>query len=695
MVQGLGKSFIRYRDDMSGQQVFRMFLLKTIYDVPEPNKRLQIQMLLEAASKGYTPAQAITQRVLESYEELTEELSPRIRMSWLYNAASTGSLSGRSDLALSHPGLAQNADEKFRNDTGHNQFYSPIPNTSSMWTNKVVSLAQIEETKADGWRDTDGNSNIHYFAAHGNGKALELLLTQPNHVPIDHRNTRGETALYKACLSGRHETVLGLCRYRADASLRGFPNGATCLHWLFNFPASQIDEVTTALVHCGADPNALLSSSVPVLNYHWPFTWPAGSPLHWAIAASNVEAIKALLRVGSNPCCLRSTHDPYITDQNVRQFRQHGNHEEGSFSETPKHCQGFSVLDLAAARHDWKVLECIRLHYKDFHIFSCDEEGYTPFHRLEQQRVGRTGRGTRFWQSAFTGNPSTREDDAFRTCQTLQAMGGDINQLTGSPRKPDLQGVAGLTPLMIAVTKSDTETVAALLRCGANPNAVNRSGRTALTLLPEDAAGLSPPGSIYAIIQQLLKYNADADYLGPDEMTPLLSAVHSGDVGAILALVEAGVDLTRTYKGLNIIALLLLTSRYRYSLGHPTMIISGIRTYEEIFASIIRLSIIPQNQSLNFIVDRDNGTFLHYAAQAGWVTCISALLEAGADINAVRSPDPFMPKAPSYSHEARRVPRGTPLDIVEMELRQIPHRHSNSLKQEREASSLLCTSLGD
>jgi len=229
-----------------------------------------------------------------------------------------------------------------------------------------------------------------------------------------------------------------------------------------------------------------------------------------------------------------------------------------------------SSVDLAAAMHDATVLECIRIHSAEDALLSPDEEGYTPFHRLSYLRVVRTYHGLRFWYPAFTGKSNDVRERLIKTIKVLQFMGGDINQLTNTLARPALRGHSGLSPLQIAVTKSDCEAVAALLECGADPNMVNRDGRSPLSLLAHVDDPCVTPNSLLTIVGLLLKYGSKVNRKSLDERTPLGAAIAAGSMPSILALIDAGADPSCAESGMNIIAGLMHQSSYRGCLQQPS-----------------------------------------------------------------------------------------------------------------------------
>jgi hypothetical protein len=256
-----------------------------------------------------------------------------------------------------------------------------------------------------------------------------------------------------------------------------------------------------------------------------------------------LPATKALLRRGAQTI-IRDGHDPYISDKNVRVMNVHGSAKSGEVSVPDRPPLGFNVVDLAAAMYEHELLDAIRPNSPEKTFMTPDEEGYTPFHRLSFLRIVRTSHGVRFWYPAFRGDPVDSETHLTKTIQTLQHMGGNINQLTDTPTEPALKGVSGFSPLMIAITKSDYEAANALLKAGAQVNAVNRDGRSAVMLLADVHGPCVTPDSLLSLSQLLLSYGADFDLESLDGTTPIGVAINSRPMPCIKALIGAGANLS-------------------------------------------------------------------------------------------------------------------------------------------------------
>ncbi|KAK1064663.1 hypothetical protein LTR74_008515 [Friedmanniomyces endolithicus] len=366
------------------------------------------------------------------------------------------------------------------------------------------------------------------------------------------------------------------------------------------------------------------------------------------------------------------------------QMHCHGNAEEGDWSEPDKAPLGFSPIDLAAAMHAHQMLSCIRTNADSSHLTFADEEGYTPLHRLSQFGLVKTSRGLRFWYPAFTGTHSEVKERMTKTIKELLLMRGDINKLTSAPSWSGRSGVAGLTPLMIAVTKSDHIAVEALLDCGANTNIVNSDGRTALKLLSEDLR--LGEESVTRIVELLIRFGADVNHDSRDYMTPLVAAIQTKCMPAFHLLVDAGADLTSAPDGLSLIARWMWISSYwralEMSRSTSDSSIAAATAQEAKLVDILRALDLKQDPWTS-AMDKDGGTLLHYAAYSGLVTCVRLLIEAELDINGVRKMhfERSDGRPASYNEIAvLHKPEGTPLDVVE-------ERHGKFLASSRRAFS--------
>ena len=118
--------------------------------------------------------------------------------------------------------------------------------------------------------------------------------------------------------------------------------------------------------------------------------------------------------------------------------------------------------------------------------------------------------------------------------KTLIELKVDINKPTKASR--DSASGEGWTPLMIAAAEGHAETVSALVDGGADVNATNRLGRTALMFA--SSYGFA------AIVQNLLGHRADPNIVPKDSTgwTALIAAAHNGHGEVVRLLLGHGAD---------------------------------------------------------------------------------------------------------------------------------------------------------
>ncbi len=90
-------------------------------------------------------------------------------------------------------------------------------------------------------------------------------------------------------------------------------------------------------------------------------------------------------------------------------------------------------------------------------------------------------------------------------------------------------------PLVAATLAGDTDTVERLLEDGADPNVVHNTN-TALTYVARD--GLTE------VVQLLIDYDADVNWIDGEGVTPLILASFKDNVEIVQLLLEHGADIT-------------------------------------------------------------------------------------------------------------------------------------------------------
>lgn len=178
------------------------------------------------------------------------------------------------------------------------------------------------------------------------------------------------------------------------------------------------------------------------------------------------------------------------------------------------------------------------------------------------------------WPDEVSGEAPSRPPDpkAVRLMEALRNGDGRAFQkmLAENPKAAKLTGAGGSTPLMYAALYGDSAEMRLLLDKGADPNARNDAGATALMwavddlekvrLLVEHGAGVNAKSDdgrtplmiasgVYgnsAVLKLLLARGAKVNVKAPvlfGETTPLVEATYAGDEAAVQLLADHGADV--------------------------------------------------------------------------------------------------------------------------------------------------------
>jgi len=209
------------------------------------------------------------------------------------------------------------------------------------------------------------------------------------------------------------------------------------------------------------------------------------------------------------------------------------------------------------------------------------------------------------------------------------ADGADVNQ-----RQPD-----GTTPLHWAVYRVDRELVEALLAQGAASDVVNDYGSSPLA----EAVNVANP----ELVRMLLEAGADANVANGDGQTPLMLAARTGNLAVAELLVEFGADVNRreTYREQSAVM-------WAASQGHAEMVRFLVSRGADLSIRAVATDWPSQISSEPRVQYRPSGglTPLLYAARAGCLDCVVAMVEAGADVDRP-NPDGITPMMVALDNE--------------------------------------------
>jgi ankyrin repeat protein len=197
-----------------------------------------------------------------------------------------------------------------------------------------------------------------------------------------------------------------------------------------------------------------------------------------------------------------------------------------------------------------------------------------------------------------------------RAALAMIAAGADVNQA-----QPD-----GTTPLQWAAYRVDRELLNALLKKGARANVVNRYGASPLAEAVRVANA--------ELVGMLLEAGADANVANEDGQTALMLAARTGNVAVADLLVRQGADVNRRERFKDQSAVMWAAGEgqadmvaFLVSKGADLSVRARSTDWESQISNEPRVQYRPVGGL----------TPLLYAARAGCLGCVKAMVEAGVD----------------------------------------------------------------
>lgn len=626
-----------FKDDLSligPSRLLTIFLHSTKYwqntEMPEDSdQNVLLEPLVTAALLGSAPAMGLLPLVCRSLRCKLPYKAQRFESQWLTEAVETGSIVAGSELKKIDSDTFRAAASTFRKYGGYNQY----DHYHSGQRTDRFAFRQW----AEGYRDRVKDFNLDFEATFGNSDHIKESLER---LPVDVSASVqwNQNALYFSCLRGKWDVVEVLLANGADPSIPHSPGGFTCLHWIFAFDEQWVEHAAKALVKSGASVMASTNQEMPL--FHYPFVLPCGTPLHWAVATCQNAAVKSLLALGADPS-VRNGDDPYVYDDRFRSTMNFRGPDWLYYSTADGPTLGLSPLDLAVMQREPYILHRLIEMGSYDRINDVDEEGCSVFHRLESSHLKYTFSEIEYSQRLFWGEPETFQQNLRETIRALIRLGGDINQLT----KPRSEHSVGMTPLMLALQANQPESIAELLKAGADVNIRNLDGANVLFFIPEKKSTWTGKRSLEAV-KTLVSYGVDIhcrDNLGQTPITRI-SNLEITDL-----LLDMGADITER----------VLNHRSQ-QLGCNVFTKGHIST-DTVFARFLSKHLHPIRDHLKKVdlmerADLKGTSLLHLMALEGFPECVKVLIKEGARINAIHKTWAFQGSA------SERLLVETPLD---------------------------------
>jgi ankyrin repeat protein len=337
----------------------------------------------------------------------------------------------------------------------------------------------------------------------GDARMVELLLSSgadPNTALPG-----GETALMTCSRTGKVDAVKALLARGAEVNAKDTEHGQTALMWA---AAEGNVETVQALVAAGGDIHARLASG---------FT-----PLLFAVREGRIGVVKALVKDGAD---VKEKLEPAIVAAKI--------------GEPARIRSDDSALALAVANAHYELASYLLDAGADPNVKS--NGGATPLHIITNVR--KSGMGDNDPAPQGSGNMSSLE-----IIKKLVAKGADVNaRITGRARGVGHTqlNLRGATPFFLASRTADFEMMRLLVSLGADPAIPNADNSTPLiaaaglgTASPGEDAGTEP--EVLEAVAYLLKLGADVNAVDNNGETAMHGAAYKNLPQVVTYLSEHG-----------------------------------------------------------------------------------------------------------------------------------------------------------
>ncbi len=410
----------------------------------------------------------------------------------------------------------------------------PAPLVDAAEAGRIADVRQLILAGADvEAAQPDGMTALHWAVHHDDISLAKLLLEHGAQATAT--NLYGVAPLSIACRNGNADITKLLLAAGADANTT-LPGGGTAL---MTAARTGRVEVVQALLRAGADVNRTEHRSQ--------------TALMWAAAEGHVDVVRALLDGGAEQTTLKSGFTPFLfaarngRAQVVREFLQRGADvsevmkPERTGGRAPR--RGTSALMLAVENGHFELA----LELVDAGADPNDQRsGFTPLHALTWVRKPDRGDGP-------SGDPAPRGSgsvDSLQFVRELVRRGADVN--VRLKRGKSGRGVLNLTqatPFLMASMTADVPLLRLLLELRADPHLTNADGSTSLmaaaglgTLATQEVAGTEPEA--VAAVQLILGCGADVNAVDANGETAMHGAAYKSFPAVVRVLADNGADIT-------------------------------------------------------------------------------------------------------------------------------------------------------